>query len=294
MKSRKIVLSVFAAVILAGIMAATWLNGASADKLRPKPEPTQEEFSYEPYARVLQTYVNDKGMVDYAALKQQRDKLDAFITAIGRLDPETFAEWNDQKKIAFWTNAYNGITLQAIIDHYPIEGSWFSLYPQNSIRQIAGVWDKQQHWVMGKKMTLNHIEHKILRVKFNEPRIHMALVCAAMGCPPLRTEPYRGEKLDKQFDDQTRTFLANPDKFRIDRPENRVYISKIFQWFGKDFIETYLPENGFGEFKTAERASLAFMSGYLPEEDADYLRQGKYDLKYLDYDWSLNEQKGTD
>ena len=142
------------------------------------------------------------------------------------------------------------------------------VYPKNSIRQISGVWDRLKFTVVGEKMTLEHIEHKILRVRFNEPRIHMALVCAAMGCPPPRNEPYVGDRLDQQLDDQTHRFLGNRDNFRIDRKENVVHLSSIFKWFAEDFVETYAPARNLGRHDEEVSAVLNFIARYLDDRDA--------------------------
>jgi hypothetical protein len=246
---------------------------------------------YQYYGAVLTTYVNQQGMVNYRELKAKPDRLNSFLARLADLPPVTYQKWDKQKKIALWINAYNGLTLKAIIDHYPIRASFFKrfLYPRNSIRQIPGVWDNLRFPVMGKRMTLDEMEHNVLRKEFNEPRIHMALVCAAMGCPPLRTAPYEGDKLDRQLNDQTRIFLANPKKFRIDRGKGKVYLSPILKWFGGDFVKTYGTNKSFPGFSQEERAVLNFVSQYLPASNRDYLLQGKYTLVYLDYDWSLNE-----
>lgn len=247
---------------------------------------------YEDYGAVLTTYVNQPGMVNYRGLKANPQPLNSFLATLADLPQETYQKWSDEEKIAWWINAYNALTLKAIIDHYPIRASFFKgfVYPRSSIRQIPGVWDTLRFPVMGKKMTLDEIEHRVLRPEFNEPRIHLALVCAAMGCPPLRTEPYEGDKLDRQLKDQTRVFLANPKKFRIDGSQGTVYLSPIFKWFGGDFIKTFGTDQAFKGFSSEERAVLNFHSQYLPASDRDYLLKGKYTLVYLDYDWSLNEQ----
>ena len=140
-------------------------------------------------------------------------------------------------------------------------------------------------------MTLEDIEHKQLRAKFTEPRIHMALVCAAMGCPPLRNEAYRGEKLNTQLNDQSKKFMSHSGKFKIDRANDTVYLSKIFDWFGEDFVKKFKPEKGFAGPKDPQRASLNFTAKYLTKTNSEYLRDKKYKIKFLDYDWSLNEQK---
>jgi hypothetical protein len=249
-------------------------------------------FDYSDYAAVLQKYVDDKGRVDYRGLKASPENLLAYMQAMSRLPRSRYEAWDDEAKIAFWLNAYNGLTLKAIIDNYPIKSSFFKsvIYPKNSIRQINGVWDKLTFPVMGQQMTLDHIEHKVLRVRFNEPRIHMALVCAAMGCPPLRNEPYVGDRLDEQLDDQTRDFLGNPGKFRISRRRNRVYLSAIFKWFGEDFVKTYAPPADLGRHDKTESAVLNYVAGYLDEAEKRYILAGEYRIDYLDYDWSLNEQ----
>lgn len=251
---------------------------------------SSECLDYNDYALVLKSYVNDKGMVNYKELKSHREQLDAFAKRLETLEPTVYSGWDDQKKIAFWLNAYNGFTLKAIIDHYPIKSSFFKarLYPKNSIRQISGVWDKLKFPVMGRKRTLDEIEHEILRKEFSEPRIHMALVCAAMGCPSLRNEPYTGERLDEQLNDQASRFLKDPLKFRVDRKKKRVYLSPIFKWFGEDFIPKYGTNDKFRDYD--ESAVLNFISGYLSEEIQGYLTAQELSVKHLDYDWSLNEQ----
>jgi hypothetical protein len=140
-------------------------------------------------------------------------------------------------------------------------------------------------------MTLEEIEHARLRRNFKEPRIHVALVCAAMGCPSLRNEPYVAGRLDAQLDDQANRFLKDSDKFRIDRGVGRVYLSSIFKWFGDDFAATYGAGARFADHKGSERAVLGFVSGYLSPSDAQYLSEREFGIEYLDYDWALNERK---
>ncbi|MHC4727668.1 MAG: DUF547 domain-containing protein [Planctomycetota bacterium] len=255
-------------------------------------ESEKQRFDYSDFADALKINVNDAGMVNYKKLKAESQKLRAFVTELQNLDRKDFDKWSGNEKIAFWLNAYNALTLKAIIDNYPIKSSFFKsrIYPKNSIRQIAGVWDKIKFKVMGQNLTLGHIEHKILRVKFDEPKIHVAMVCAAMGCPPLRNEPFIGDKLQEQLDDQTRRFLANPAKFKIERTHNRIYLSPIFKWFAVDFIKKYGPKKSIGRHSKEESAVLNFIASYLDKAQKDYVLAGKFKIKYLKYDWSLNEQ----
>ncbi len=251
------------------------------------------EFSYAPYARALYEHVNELGFVDYAGLKRDRDDLDAFASLLAGLDPADYSSWSEPEKIAFWINAYNALTLVAIIDHYPIEPSALRsvMYPRNSIRQIPGVWKKLQFRILGEPITLDRIEHEVLRVEFDEPRIHMALVCAAVSCPPLRNEPFDGARLDEQFEDQTLRFLADPGKFRIDENNGRVYLSPIFDWFGDDFVSKYGNGNRFPDRKNSQRAVLEFVIPHLGDAERAFIERDEFSIDFLDYDWTLNERE---
>lgn len=274
--------AVLLSIALITSLAIATVDSAAAQQLVP----------YQIYGSELHTYVDDRGMVNYQGLKAHRKKLDEFAASMAVLEPSAYEKMTETEKIALWINAYNALTLVAIINHYPIKSSFIrSLrFPKNSIRQIPGVWDELKFTVMGDEITLDGIEHQVLRARFNEPRIHMALVCAAMGCPPLRREPYDGNTLDAQLNDQTKRFLGNPKKFRIDRQSGTVFLSPIFKWFGSDFEKTFGTEKKFSGFSETERAVLNFISGFLKPEDRAYLEKGGYSIAYLDYDWSLNEQ----
>ena len=231
-------------------------------------------------------------MVNYAALKKERRKLDSFTDSFSHLKKENYEKWPIKEQIAFWINAYNSLTLKAIIDHYPVKASFIGSirFPKNSIRQISGVWSDLKFKVMRKQLTLNDIEHTILRKKYNEPGIHMALVCAAMGCPLLRREPYTGKKLDGQLDDQAGRFLSSEKKIRIDHKKEKIYLSPIFKWFGKDFIKKYYSKKRFTEYNKTDNSLLNFISPHISKEDINKISKKEYDIKFLNYDWSLNEQ----
>ncbi|MDX1373620.1 MAG: DUF547 domain-containing protein, partial [Nitrososphaeraceae archaeon] len=155
-----------------------------------------QPFTYINYAEILKKYVDSEGKVNYKTLKENRQKLDQFNQSLGIVNLQTYESWSNKKKIAFLINAYNSLTLASIIDHYPTE----------SIRDIPGVWKGRKFTVVGQEMTLDDIEHQILRKQFDEPRIHLGLVCASIGCPQLINEPYTEEALDRQLDQQTRLF----------------------------------------------------------------------------------------
>ena len=117
----------------------------------------------------------------------------------------------------------------------------------------------------------------------------MALVCAAMGCPPLRNEPYLPAKLDVQLSDQSRRFLKAPEKFRL--ADKTLYLSPIFKWFGKDFVADYGADKAFEGYGQSAAAVLSFIAGFVGPDVAGRLKQLPLEVKYSDYDWSLNQQR---
>ncbi len=236
--------------------------------------------------------MDGQGRVDYSSLKSEPGELRSFLEEMENLDRSEYESWSAADRNAFWINAYNSLTLKVIIDHYPVKASLIGSlrYPSSSIRQIPGVWKKITFPIMGRDLTLDHIEHEILRKEFNEPRIHMALVCAALSCPFLNQEPYEGARLEQQLDDQTVRFLSESSNFRIDRNRNRVFLSSIFEWFGEDFLDRFSPEGGYAGHNSEEKAVLHFISKYLSELDSNYLETSRYRLRYIDYDWTLNDR----
>ncbi len=232
------------------------------------------------YADVLGTFVTPEGRVRYAAFKADPAQLDLYLAGLAAADPAMLARQGDADRIAFWINVYNAITLKTILAHYPIHASGFSAwrFPAASIRQISGAWSARGWTVLGTKMSLDDIEHDILRKEFHEPRVHMALVCAALGCPPLRTEPYEGARLSEQLDDQTRRYLARPAGLQLGTDGRTIAVSSIFKWFASDF-------------ETAGGVR-AFLTLYAPPPARAALGNPDTRITYLDYDWSLNEARG--
>jgi hypothetical protein len=250
-------------------------------------------IDYRSYGEILKKYVDENGMIDYKSLKANRGALDAFVKSLAQVPTAEFRKWSNDEQIAFWINAYNALTLQVIIDHYPIQAGGFisSLrFPDNSIRQIGGVWDKITWTVAGMTVALGDIEHKRLREQHDKPGIHMALVCASMSCPQLRREPYTGYKIDQQLDAQAKRFLRKPDRFRIARENRLVLLSPIFKWYDQDYVSRHAPDSGFPGQGKKQRAVLNYIAQYIDAKGAEYLRTQRYRIEYLDYDWSLYEQ----
>ncbi|HAK56148.1 MAG TPA: hypothetical protein DCP38_11815, partial [Acidobacteria bacterium] len=156
------------------------------------------DHQYRTYSGVLdESLIGSR--VDYGRLASDRVALDAAVDELSAVPRETFDAWSRAQRLAYWINAYNVLTLRVIVDHYPIRGSWLSLYPRSSIRQIDGVWDDITWHAGGRQVTLDEIEHDILRPTFAEPLVHFAINCAALSCPPLRGEPFVAERLEAQL-----------------------------------------------------------------------------------------------
>lgn len=237
--------------------------------------------TYADYEGVLQAAVTN-GRVNYKGLKAAPDALDRHLDSAAAVPEGQFNTWAESQRLVFLTNLYNAATLRLILDHYPLE----TIKDIGSI--FKGPWDQPVVRLFGKAITLNNLEHDIIRKQYNEPRIHMALVCAAKGCPVLRSDAYTPEKLNEQLDEQSRQYLSSPAGLRIDRQASTVYFSSIFKWYGDDFLGKYSPADGFAGIKKTAQAVANFCAGYLPATDGEYLSADGYSVKYLDYDWSLN------
>lgn len=179
-----------------------------------------EIFNHNRWNKLLKKNVSDSGNVNYLAFKNDKTELHLYIDSLSENLPT--AQWTKPEKLAYWINAYNAMTVDLIIKNYPIK----------SIKDIKNPWD-QRLWKLGEEWySLNQIEHEILR-KMDEPRIHFAIVCASVSCPKLQNQAFTASKLEDQLTKATKAFLADQSKNEI-TPES-IKISKIFQWFAKDF-----------------------------------------------------------
>lgn len=227
------------------------------------------------YARVLERYtvaVDDiaSTRVDYAGLRGSEDWT-ALVRSLRESDPGRLGSRNE--KLTFWINAYNVLAIDVVRRHYPVD----------SIRSIGSfispVWKKEAGEIRGRAYTLHEIEHEILR-PMGEPRIHGAIVCASLSCPPLRREPYRAAELDAQLEDNVRRWLADPRKgARIDRATKTLTLSPILDWFEEDFAGGVVP----------------FVQAHVPADEAAWIRSQEKALRirHFDYDWSLNDTRRT-
>ena len=268
---------------------------------QPEAEPTAEALFHDKCAPVLSEFVDESGLVDYKTLKRRKSDLKNLLDEFDNLDPNEYNRWPKEDKIAFWINAYNIQMLRIITDNYPIESSrWLRVvWPPTSIRHIppAGVigaskWDSYKFIVMDEEFTLSEIENRFFRGEFDEPRISFALSQASLSGPPLRNEPYYGRRLYEQLDDQVKRFLFSEKSLRIDKEGQTVYLSAIFEpdWYGKGFVGKYGIDKKFKDQQPVIRAVLNFISNYISERDISFLETANYSVRYIPYDWTINEK----
>ncbi len=222
----------------------------ASEKIKPI-----KTFNHSSWNNLLQKHVSDEGHVNYKNFKSDRKELTNYITYLGAHTPQ--GSWTKEDKLAYWINAYNAMTIDLILRHYPI----------NSIKDINKPWE-QRFWKLDEKWyNLNEIEHQILR-KMKEPRIHFAIVCASFSCPKLQNKAFIPSNIDDQLTNATEEFLA--DKKRNYISQNSLNLSKIFQWFAKDFKQT--------------GSLIDFLNQY-----SEITISNKAKKNFKDYNWSLNE-----
>ena len=207
------------------------------------------------------------GRVDYGYMATHRAALDDYLEAVATAD---LASLSGPELEALLINAYNALTVRSILDHPGVA----------SIRDIDGVWKKVEHRVGDFDLTLDAIEHNLLRPYFKDPRIHFAVNCASGSCAPLPPWAFDGSRLDAQLEERARSFLTDPANVRIS--DGTLELSSYFDWYGDDFSAP-------GWSPRADTVAL-FVADYATEEVSAFIHDddGNPPIAYLDYDWSLN------
>ncbi len=234
------------------------------------------KLDHAPWARLLETYLHEgeggaPNRFDYGSLKaagEDRAALQAYIASLEAVDPAALAR---DEAYAFWVNLYNALTVEVIVRHYPVA----------SIRDIGispgllsiGPWGKKLVTVAGRELSLDDIEHGILRAEFGDSRVHYAVNCASMGCPDLAAGPYTGSDLDAMLDRAARAYVNSPRGARAEG--GKLAVSSIFKWYMKDFGGT-------------EEGVLAEIRKYADPDLAAALENVSGIASY-EYDWSLND-----
>ncbi len=229
-----------------------------------------EPFNHQLWDELLNKHVQwvvpaQESRVDYANFNQPA--LQGYLNTIASISQQQFSTWTEDQQLAFLINAYNAYTIDFILSAYPkldsIKdlGSWFQ-----------SPWKKKRFLLFGEKVSLDHIEHELIRKHYNNPHIHVALVCAAISCPPLQNYAFSGTKLKEQLHLAFREFLRS-DKNRYQAAQQKLFLSSIFNWYQEDFGESL----------------NNYLSDYAADLSASPEQISNASISYLKYDWSLND-----
>lgn len=246
---------------LALILALVWTSGCASG--------AAFDHSHTLYAKVLKQFSRG-GLVDYAGLKTSSGDLDAYLNGLGSVSKSEFNQWHKGQQIAFLLNVYNASVLKLVSGSYPVR--------QGDETGESGVVSMKSRQVrlFGKKVSLDLIQNQMLRTEYPEPRIHFALAPGSLGSPMLREEPYVPDRLDVQLAEQARRFMSNPAKNRIDPREHVIYLSPIFKWYA-------------GDFEKVSGSIVKYISQFFPPPVRGELTKSKFEIRYTDYDWALND-----
>lgn len=234
------------------VMAAACVSAETGD--------AADIIDWSDWDRMLRTHVCD-GSVDYEGIRAEP----GFAATVDAIADASLTGHQREATMVFLINAYNVLSIKGILD---------GRSPRTALGKLRFFF-RDTYEVAGETMSLNALEKKLL-LPLGEPRVHFAIVCSSASCPPLRSEAYSVSRLDEQLEDNARLFLNDPAKnaFDVDRGEAR--LSKIFKWFSADFGET--PER-----------IQRFISPFVSDEVvAETLRSGRFKVRYMPYDWSLN------
>lgn len=265
MRTRLRCLIPFIAITLACAPAAEKLTGDAGDAVDQAIRSGTESFDHTAWDTLLRQ-VTAGGRMDYPTLKERRSELETYLSQVSQVELATL---ESQELKALLINAYNAITALSILDHPGV----------TTIKAIPGVWDSARHTIGGFQLTLDEIEHNLLRPYFLDPRIHFAVNCASASCAPLPPEAYRGENLDRQLNEAAHRFLQDAGNVRFEG--DTLLLSRYFDWYGQDFVS---PE------WTPHAQTVPEFVGLYSETVRRALQDGAIArVRFLDYDWSLNQ-----
>jgi len=262
---------------------------AGCTTIRPQSAPAaplEGPLTHERFDRVLQRFVDSDGRVDYSALHREDTDLQAYYAQVAAYSPDSHPALfpTASHRLAYWINAYNAAVLVNVLRHYPIAGvtEIKAPFPFFFMPDRSGFFYFHRLLFGGRALTLYTLEHKLIRPRFADPRLHFALNCASTGCPRLPRNAFSANDLDEELERETRHFLSEERNFRIDAPGRAVYLSALFDWYAEDFLAALPPG----------ATVLDYVGPYLADEPQAQLRRANgYALRYIPYDWSLNSQR---
>jgi hypothetical protein len=228
------------------------------------------------WASVLETYVDNQGYVDYPSLNRNREMLNRYLTIVRNSGPETTPNQfpTREHELAYYINAYNVLVFNGVLARGPeTESVWSGL--------ISGLnfFVRMDIELDGQITNLRNLENKVIRDKFKDPRIHAALNCASVSCPRLPREPFTPGNLDQQLESSMMEFAGNTNNVRVDTLNSTVYLSEIFDWFDKDFLE----------YEQSQNNNSGSLLDYINRYRAiDQKIDTGFKIRFIDYNKALN------
>lgn len=233
-----------------------------------------QTFDHTIWNEILGKYTNEGGRrFDYRGLKTDEARLVEYLTALAEADLTSLSR---PELLALFINAYNAYTVKTILDKVSARGE----YEIESIRDIRNVFDREEHVVGGFRLSLNNMEHNILRPYFKDPRIHFSVNCASTSCPPLPVKAFIGKSVEEQLEAAARQVLSSPNYVRVQ--EDRLVVTKIMDWYGSDFVKE--------GYRGAEGHLSDYIKKYTRQEVREWIasQASPPKPKFMKYDWSLN------
>ncbi|MGH8544062.1 MAG: DUF547 domain-containing protein, partial [Vicinamibacteria bacterium] len=239
-------------------------------------EDGRDTFDHSAWDGILATYAIEKGRrFDYAGLKREEKKLDDYLDAIAKVDLGNLAAPAIE---ALFINAYNAYTVRTVLDEVSEDGA----FAIESIRDIENVFTRERHLVGGFTLSLDNMEHNVLRPLFRDPRLHFAVNCASISCPPLPPDAFEGGTVEEQLEAATRNALGSSDFVSVE--DEALLLTRILDWYGTDFVNP--------EYRGSEKSLPAFVARYAAEDVARWIaaRGDAVEVRFRDYDWRLNRR----
>ena len=231
-------------------------------------------FDHSSWDELVQRHVRDGGRrFDYVGLKSEEEQFEAYLEALATAELSALSSNEIQ---ALFANAYNAYTISTILDHVSVDGT----FDIDSIRDVPDVFGRKNHTVGGFLLSLDNMEHNVLRPLFKDPRFHFAVNCASISCPPLPTHAFTGDKIDEQLDTVTKNALTNPDYVSIDG--DALLVTRIMDWYGGDFVDP--------DYTGSEETLQDFIAKYATAEVRELVaaRGESLTVKFRDYKWGMN------
>ncbi len=272
----RLIISSLAALLVTCCLVpdAAPLQGAAARAIEKGLSEGKATFDHGVWDEILQQHAKMDGRkFDYAGLKKEEDKLDGYLRKLAEVDLSSLPA---NELLALFANAYNAYIVKTILGRVSSDGN----YHTKSIRDIPDVFTIETHQVGGFSLSLDNIEHNILRPTFKDPRLHFAVNCASTSCPPIPTRAFAAQRVDGQLDEVTRAVLGSPDYIRVEN--DRLLVTRIMDWYGSDFLTE--------GYRGAEKNLGAYIRKYTREEVRRWIdsQASTAEVKFMEYDWSLN------